>query len=149
MDTQNRKIDKSLLVKNMTSTFKTLAILVLMSFLGTSCIDIISEMEKLVGMPMKEALTPVAEENKWYEFNGDGYKIKVYEVKRNYLERYYTAFKSKGFKGYNPASWKQSEMYKYIKDSHGLYKRFAKNNEEIYVFLNMDTGMIIYYYELL
>ena len=81
----------------MTSTFKTLAILVLMSFLGTSCIDIISEMEKLVGMPMKKALTPVAEENKWYEFNGDGYKIKVYEVKRNYLERYYTVFKSKGF----------------------------------------------------
>lgn len=63
MDTQNRKIDKSLLVKNMTSTFKTLAILVLMSLLGTSCIDIISEMEKLVEMPMKKALTPVAETN--------------------------------------------------------------------------------------
>ena len=120
-----------------------------MSLLGTSCIDIISEMEKLVGMPMKEALTPVAEESKWNEFNGDGYKIKVYEVKRNYLERYYTAFKSKGFKEYNSASWKQSEMYRYIKDSHGLYKRFAKNNEEIYVFLNIDIGMIIYYYELL
>lgn len=113
----------------MTSTFKTLAILVLMSLLETSCIDIISEMEKLVGMPMKEALTPVVEENKWNEFNGDGYKIKVYEVKRNYLERYYTAFKSKGFKEYNSASWKQSEMYRYIKDSHGLCKRFAKNNE--------------------
>ena len=49
MDTQNRRIDKNLLVKNTTSTFKTLAILVLMSLLGTSCIDIISEMEKLVG----------------------------------------------------------------------------------------------------
>lgn len=38
-------------------------------------------MEKLVGMSMEEALTPVTEENQWNEFNGDGYKIKVYQVK--------------------------------------------------------------------
>lgn len=113
----------------MASTFKTFAIIVLMSFLGISCTNPISEMEKLVGMPMKEALTPIAEEEQWNEFNGDGYKIKVYRVKRDYLKRYYTAFESKGFNEYDPASWKQSEMYRHIKGSHGLYKRFTNNNE--------------------
>lgn len=116
-----------------------------MSFLVTSCFNPISEMEKLVGMSMKEALTPVTEENQWNEFNGDGYKIKVYQVKRDCLERYNAAFKSKGFIEYNPAFWEQSEMYRYIKDSQGLYKSFTKNNEDIRVFLNMDAGTIIYF----
>lgn len=129
----------------MTSIFKTFVILFLMSFLVTSCFNPISEMEKLVGMSMKDALTPVTEENQWNEFNGDGYKIKVYQVKRDCLERYNAAFKSKGFIEYNPASWEQSEMYRYIKDSHGLYKRFTKNNEYTLVFLNMDAGTIIYF----
>jgi len=129
----------------MTSIFKTFVILFLMSFLVTSCFNPISEMEKLVGMSMKEALTPVTEENQWNEFNGDGYKIKVYQVKRDCLERYNAAFKSKGFIEYNPALWEQSEMYRYIKDSQGLYKSFTKNNEDIRVFLNMDAGTIIYF----
>lgn len=129
----------------MTSIFKTFVILFLMSFLVTSCFNPISEMEKLVGMSMKEALTPVTEENQWNEFNGDGYKIKVYQVKRDCLERYNAAFKSKGFIEYNPAFWEQSEMYRYIKDSQGLYKSFTKNNEDIRVFLNMDAGTIIYF----
>lgn len=129
----------------MTSIFKTFVILFLMSFLGTSCYNPISEMEKLVGMSMEEALTPVTEENQWNEFNGDGYKIKVYQVKRDCLERYNAAFKSKGFIEYNPALWEQSEMYRYIKDSQGLYKSFTKNNEDIRVFLNMDAGTIIYF----
>ena len=116
-----------------------------MSLLVTSCFNPISEMEKLVGLSMKVALTPVTEENQWNEFNGDGYKIKVYQVKRDCLERYNAAFKSKGFIEYNPASWEQSEMYRYIKDSHGLYKRFTKNNEYTLVFLNMDAGTIIYF----
>ena len=102
-------------------------------------------MEKLVGMSMEEALTPVTEENQWNEFNGDGYKIKVYQVKRDCLERYNAAFKSKGFIEYNPALWEQSEMYRYIIDSHGLYKSFTRNNEDIRVFLNMDAGTIIYF----
>lgn len=132
-----------------------LVIVALILFWGVSCVNPISEMEKLVGMPMKEALTPIMEENQWYEFNGDGYKIKVYQVKRDYLERYNAAFKSKGFKEYgsqskdfneyDPASWKQSEVYSYIKNSHGLYKRFSKNQEVIYVFLNLDAGTIIYW----
>lgn len=129
----------------MTSIFKTFVILVLMSFLGTSCANPISEMEKLVGMSMKEALTPVTEENQWNEFNGDGYKIKVYQIKRDCLEQYNAAFKLKGFIEYNAALWEQSEMYRYIKDSQGLYKSFTKNNEYICVFLNMDAGTIIYY----
>lgn len=129
----------------MTSIFKTFVILFLMSFLVTSCFNPISEMEKLVGMSMKEALTPVTEENQWNEFNGDGYKIKVYQVKRDCLERYNAAFKLKGFIEYNPALWEQSEMYRYIKDSQGLYKSFTKNNEDIRVFLNMDAGTIIYF----
>lgn len=129
----------------MTSIFKTFVILFLMSLLVTSCFNPISEMEKLVGMSMKEALTPVTEENQWNEFNGDGYKIKVYQVKRDCLERYNAAFKSKGFIEYNPALWEQSEMYRYIKDSQGLYKSFTKNNEDIRVFLNMDAGTIIYF----
>lgn len=129
----------------MTSIFKTFVILFLMSFLVTSCFNPISEMEKLVGMSMKDALTPVTEENQWNEFNGDGYKIKVYQVKRDCLERYNAAFKSKGFIEYNPALWEQSEMYRYIKDSQGLYKSFTKNNEDIRVFLNMDAGTIIYF----
>ena len=120
-----------------------------MSFLVTSCFNPISEMEKLVGMSMKEALTPVTEENQWNEFNGDGYKIKVYQVKRDCLERYNAAFKSKGFIEYDPASWEQSEMYQYIKDSQGLYKRFSKDNEYICVFLNLEAGTIIYYLEIL
>lgn len=133
----------------MTSIFKTFVILFLMSFLVTSCFNPISEMEKLVGMSMKEALTPVTEENQWNEFNGDGYKIKVYQVKRDCLERYNAAFKSKGFIEYDPASWEQSEMYQYIKDSQGLYKRFSKDNEYICVFLNLEAGTIIYYLEIL
>lgn len=133
----------------MSSTFKTFTMLVLISFLGISCTNPISEMEKLVGMSMKEALIPVAEESQWNEFNGDGYKIKVYQVKRDCLERYNASFKSKGFIEYNPALWEQSEMYRYIKDSHGLYKRFTKNNEYTWVFLNMDAGTIIYYLEIL
>lgn len=133
----------------MTSIFKTFVILFLMSFLVTSCFNPISEMEKLVGMSMNEGLTPVTEENQWNEFNGDGYKIKVYQVKRDCLERYNAAFKSKGFIEYNPALYEQSEMYRYIKDSQGLYKRFTKNNEEICVFLNMDAATIIYYLEIL
>lgn len=128
----------------MTSIFKTFVVLFLMSLLVTSCFNPISEMEKLVGMSMEEALTPVTEENQWNEFNGDGYKIKVYQVKRDCLERYNAAFKSKGFIEYNPALWEQSEMYRYIKDSQGLYKSFTKNNEDIRVFLNMDAGTIIY-----
>lgn len=40
-------------------------------------------------------------------------------------------------------------MHRYIKDSQGLYKIFAKNNEYIWVFLNMDVGTIIYYLEIL
>ena len=67
----------------MTSIFKTFVILFLMSLLVTSCFNPISEMEKLVGMSMKDALTPVTEENQWNEFNGDGYKIKVYQVAEN------------------------------------------------------------------
>lgn len=129
----------------MTSIFKTFVILFLMSLLVTSCFNPISEMEKLVGMSMNEGLTPVTEENQWNEFNGDGYKIKVYQVKRDCLERYNAAFKSKGFIEYNPALWEQSEMYRYIKDSQGLYKSYTKNNEDIRVFLNMDAGTIIYY----
>lgn len=35
-------------------------------------------------------------------------------------------------------------MYRYIKDSQGLYKSFTKNNEYTWVFLNMDAGTIIY-----
>lgn len=129
----------------MTSIFKTFVILFLMSFLVTSCFNPISEMEKLVGMSMNEGLTPVTEENQWNEFNGDGYKIKVYQVKRDCLERYNAAFKSKGFIEYDPALYEQSEMYRYIKDSQGLYKSFTKNNEDIRVFLNMDAGTIIYF----
>lgn len=129
----------------MTSIFKTFVILFLMSFLVTSCFNPISEMEKLVGMSMNEGLTPVTEENQWNEFNGDGYKIKVYQVKRDCLERYNAAFKSKGFIEYDPALYEQSEMYRYIKDSQGLYKSYTKNNEDIRVFLNMDAGTIIYY----
>lgn len=76
-----------------------------MSFLGASCTNPISEMGKLVRMPMEGALNPVTEENQWNEFNGDGYKIKVYQVKRDCLERYNAAFNSKSFIEYNPASW--------------------------------------------
>lgn len=133
----------------MGSTFKTFTVLVLMFFLGISCTNPISEMEKLAEMPMKGTLIPVAEENQWNEFNGDGYKIKVYQVKRDCLERYNATFKSKGFIEYNPASWEQSEIHRYIKDSQGLYKRFTKNNEYTWVFLNMDAGTIIYYLEIL
>lgn len=81
----------------MSSTFKTCTMLILMSFLRISCTNPIPEMGKLVGMPMKGTLTPVAEENQWNKFNRDGYKIKVYQVKRDCLEQYNAAFKSKRF----------------------------------------------------
>lgn len=40
-------------------TFKTFTMLVLMFFLGTSCTNSISEMGKLVEMPMEGTLMPV------------------------------------------------------------------------------------------
>ncbi len=125
-------------------------VFVLILFMWTSCTNSsISEMEELVGIPMKEALNPICDECHWNDFNGNGYKIEVYHISQKYLKRYGSVFKSSGFCEYDPTMWKQSEIYPYIKNSNGLYKIFNKNDEIKYVFLNMSACTIIYFVNIL
>lgn len=129
---------------------KLFVITLLIFLLGSSCTNSsISEMEELVGIPMKRELTLSTEYSQWNDFNGDGYKIEVYNVSKEFIQLKLSDFKSKGFDEYNSALWKRSEIYPYIKNSHGIYKIYNTRNEVDYIFINIDKSTIVYFVNIL
>ena len=119
-------------------------------FLCNSCTySSVSNMEELTGISLTGELTLSINDSHWNKFNGNGYRIDIYNVDKGFIQRKYSVFKSNGFNEYNSDSWTSSEIYPYIKKSHGIYKIYTKDNEVVYIFINIDNNTIICFLNIL
>lgn len=111
----------------------------------------LSDAEKFFGDSLIEKVEYLSSDEKWNDFNGNGFKVDVYEI----IDLNYIKDKSvdKNFKTFNfneninPLD--NTDYSKYIENGSGFYKTIWLKNEIKTIIVDTTNNKFLYYYNLM
>ncbi|WP_417354154.1 hypothetical protein [Flavobacterium sp.] len=130
---------------------KLITVLII-SLMFSSCVNKnLSDAEKFFGDSLIEKVEYLSSDEKWNDFNGNGFKVDVYEI----IDLNYIKGKSvdKNFKTFNfneninPLD--NTDYSKYIENGSGFYKTIWLENEIKTIVVDTTNNKFLYYYNLM
>ncbi|WP_417369485.1 hypothetical protein [Flavobacterium beibuense] len=124
----------------------------MISLMFSSCVNKnLSDAEKFFGDSLIDKVEYLSSDEKWSDFNGNGFKVDVYEI----IDLNYIKDKSadKNFKTFNfneninPLD--NTDYSKYIENGSGFYKTIWLENEIKTIVVDTTNNKFLYYYNLM
>ena|SRR5690554_542268 len=121
----------------------------IISFMFASCTNNhLSDAEKIVGYSLKGKVEFLNKDEKWNDFNGNGYRVEVYKIlQSSYFKERYTKedFKSFDFKNIdNPLN--NTDYSEFITNGAGFYKTVWIEDDIETVVIDTVNNKFLYYY---
>lgn len=111
----------------------------------------LSDVEKFFGDSLIDKVEYLSSDEKWNDFNGNGFKVDVYEIiDLNYIKdkSVYKNFKTFNFnESKNPLN--NTDYSKYIENGSGFYKTIWLENEIKTIVVDTTNNKFLYYYNLM
>ena len=129
---------------------KYLLISIVLIFFACSS-DKTKEIEDYSGIDLQNKITFVKDTSHWNNFNGNGFKVLIYEIKNDNLNEIIQSAKQlkyKNLKSYD-SEFSNFDITPYIKASQGLFKTEWLDNEIKTIVLDTVNSKLIYYYSIL
>lgn len=118
----------------------------------SSCVNKnLSDVEKFFGDSLIDKVEYLSSDEKWNDFNGNGFKVDVYEI----IDLNYIKDKSvdKNFKTFNfnesKSPLNNTDYSKYIENGSGFYKTIWLENEIKTIVVDTTNNKFLYYYNLM
>src|SRR5690554_4345320 len=124
----------------------------IVSLMFTSCINKhLKDVEDIFGYSLKDKIEYLSKDEKWNDFNGNGFRVEIYEIiDLNYFKdkSLYKNFKSFNFKdNNNPLG--NTDYSKYIQNGSGYYKTIWFENKIKTIVVDTTNNKFLFYYSLM
>lgn len=130
---------------------KLITVLII-SLMFSSCVNKnLSDAEKFFGDSLRDKVEYLSSDEKWNDFNGNGFRVDIYEIKD--LNYFKDKLIDKNFKTFNfnennnPID--NTDYSKYIENGSGFYKTSWLENEIKTIVVNTTNNKFLYYYSLM
>jgi hypothetical protein len=123
-------------------------ILAFMLFFSACQNKSVTIMESFIGMKLKDKISFDSKSEQWNDFNGNGHKVLIYNIKEGHLKSIAKESRERGFLNYDTNEennhFSKSTLSPFIENSIGLYKTKEVKNEIHTVLIDMTNGKIFY-----